>query len=444
MINNGFPPHGFPPPPPPPYGPTQPVQIVDHMLGESYYVVKTVYMNLQFLRELGDALNRYETATSAVASHLSTLEVLGNNMSTLFKIGVDLNDLELLSKNMDRFEVLIADLDGREVDNVIDYGLIGDGRDTAFWGGGHIKIVADNIEDVVLVGDNIDAVKNLADQMDDATALWENISGAKNTVVQKAAQVATNTATVEADTEEVRSLARQAADDADSLAHIEGLAREAQQNASESADQACLSASQAVKAANKAQRILEAKAQADWSEPDEEENGYVQNRTHYPVYTSQETVEDVLEATDFTVLSGESFATVEPCLDLDEDTSYIVVFDGKEFTVPGSVLLTGLLTTKTTTVVVNPNTSGSICGCASSQRQSKIETTAFGLRVVPGCCNTKLYAEEGDHSLQIQKIVKTHTHIGNKKLDPVFLPLWELTQEEVIQICTNAPVYSPA
>lgn len=441
MIHNGFPP-GFPPPPP--YGPTQPVQIVDHMLGESYYVVKTVYMNLQFLRNLGDALNRYETATSAIASHLSTIETLGNNASTLFRIGVNLDDLEKLVDNMGRFEVLIADLDGREVDNVIDYGLIGDGKDTAFWGGGHIKIVADNIDDVVTVGDNIDVVKDLAGQMDDAQDLWNKISQAKTQIAQNTQTVVADTATVEADTEEVRRLAAQAAEDATSLANIEALAKEAQENASESADQACSCAAKAVKAANKAQRVLEDKAQADWSQPDEEENSYVKNRTHYPVYTTQETYEDVLEATDFTVLTGESFATLDQCLDIDEDTSYIVTYDGEQSVVPGSVLLSGQSKTVTTTIV-RSNTSGSICGCAAENSQkSETVVTPYGFRLQPGCCTTKVYAEEGDHTLQIQKVVKTHTHIGNKKLDPVFLPAWELTAEEVIAICEAAPAYSPS
>jgi hypothetical protein len=75
-----------------PYGSNQPVPIIDHVLGESYYVVKTVYFHLAQMQEFLEKLDVAEELKEALEEKIQTAQDTLTNFEDLYANLQNLSD----------------------------------------------------------------------------------------------------------------------------------------------------------------------------------------------------------------------------------------------------------------------------------------------------------------------------------------------------------------
>ena len=71
-----------------PFGGNPPTQIVDSLLGRSYHVVKTVYLNLPMLKEINES-----ESINFFFEHWDTVQNIESNIDAIKDIGANLEEL---------------------------------------------------------------------------------------------------------------------------------------------------------------------------------------------------------------------------------------------------------------------------------------------------------------------------------------------------------------
>ena len=421
--------HGFPPPPP--HNPSVPV---DRFFGDSYYVVKTVFLHLPFLRGLGDTLDRIYSTFATLEPYLDEIQTNAENIESLIILGQNAPMLLSIGEHLQDIEIIVDDLDARETPNVIDYGRIGDGNDNIWMGGGKIVTVASNIESVNTVAEGMPTLTALEQELGSADDTLAALTELKNQTVEAAGQVASD----KADSMEAAENAEDSADNAANAATqanaskniaeaYKNAAVDAKEDAQAAAAQAtrcaqasCACATRAEAARDQAEEIAQCVGQSDWNEWNPNKSSYIKNRTHYIKYIVQEVYDELLPTESFTVFSGEKSAPLSEYVEIDPSKTYRITYDGTVYRDIGRNFLKGQATS------VQTQSSGcGVCDAIHPQTVPVPDFTLypFALFMRPCKDTTDVFTQTaGVHTIKIEEIDVRAVEDGVQTLDPMYLP----------------------
>lgn len=125
-----------------PFGGNPPTQIVDSLLGKSYHVVKTVYLNLENISKVSEVTEEIKKFPSkeelnTFLSYINVFNNINDNLDTFTSINSSLNDIIHVSDNMEIIQELVK-------------------------GSGIFSIILDNINNIQTVSTNVDSVNKVA------------------------------------------------------------------------------------------------------------------------------------------------------------------------------------------------------------------------------------------------------------------------------------------
>lgn len=446
----------YPPPPrpgfPPPSPPHNPSVPVDRFFGDSYYVVKTVFLHLPFLRGLGDTLDRIYAAFDALEPYLEEIQTNANNIESLIILGQNAPMLLNIGEHLQDIEIIVDDLDARETPNVIDYGRIGDGNDTIWMGGGKIVTVASNINSVNTVATGMPTLTALEQELSGADDTLATMRTLKNQTVDAANQAAADKAAISGAVTAAQTASQNAVTAGESAVYNANVAeaykdaavaaKEAAEAASAQSTQcaqaSCACATRAEAARDQAEAIAQCVGQSDWQEWNVNKSSYIKNRTHYIKYTVQEVYETILDTEQFTRLADDRSAALSEYVEIDPSKTYRITFDGTTYRDIGRNFLKGQGVTQAQS-----------SGCAVCDAIHPVVPVAdfsvypFALFMRPCKDTTDVFTQTaGLHTIKIEEVGVEAVEDGVVQLDPKYLPPATASTVGAVKIGTGLSVAS--
>ena len=421
------PPNPFPPPPG-----MNPAVAVDRMLGDSYYVVKTVFLHLPFLRALGDTVDNIYATFASLEPYLEAIQTNADNIDKLIVLGQNAPALLNISDHLQDIEIIVDDLDSRETPNVIDYGRINDGNDSIWIAGGKIVTVAGNINSVVTVANGMPTLTALEQELSGADDTIATMRTLKNQTVNAANQAAADKAasTGAATAAQTASgIAVSAGEDAlysknvaegykDAAVAAKEAAEAASAQSTQCAQASCACATRAEAARDQAEAIAQCVGQSDWQEWNVNKSSYIKNRTHYIKYTVQEVYETILDTEQFTRLPDDKSAALSEYVEIDPSKTYRITFDGTVYRDIGRNFLKGQ-------GVTQAQSSGcAVCDAAHPYVPvADFAVYPFALFMRPCKDTTDVFTQTaGLHTIKIEEVGVEAVEDGVVQLDPKYLP----------------------